>query len=473
MKSLTRTYLIKCLYIAIDVFFIWLAFYLACWMRRDLLPFTVTPADFFFQTSPIQYIFVLMLFSVVLLNNGRGLYQTRRELIESIEIWKVFRSVFEAGIWTIVAIYFFKVQIFPRSVILLSGALMVLFLSFWRMLKRAFVLYLVSRGYNNFNVILVGAGNVGIALAGEIGKRRTLGLNIVGYLDDQKPLGESFGDHRILGRISDLPVLTQKHFINMVFVTSHQDSPVFLHLLEQARDLRLALRVVPEGFELTTGEFGKYNIGFIPVLEYFNEGSSFRQPIKRIFDMAVSGILLVFLAPVLGVIALLIKRDSPGPVFYMSRRYGRQGREFLMCKFRSMVDNAEGLQNQLRQENEVDGPIFKIRGDPRVTRFGKILRKYSLDELPQLINVFKGEMSLVGPRPFPVEQIEKEDLRQLKRLSVRPGITGLWQIRGRSDISFARLIKWDIWYINNWSFWLDLNILLQTIPAVLKGKGAY
>lgn len=144
-----------------------------------------------------------------------------------------------------------------------------------------------------------------------------------------------------------------------------------------------------------------------------------------------------------------------------------------MYKFRTMGVNAHELQETLKAQNEVDGPIFKIKSDPRVTEFGKILRKYSLDELPQLINVLIGEMSLVGPRPFPIEQIEKEDLRQLKRLEVKPGITGLWQIRGRSDISFSRLIKWDIWYINNWSFWLDINILLQTIPVVVKGKGAY
>jgi lipopolysaccharide/colanic/teichoic acid biosynthesis glycosyltransferase len=127
----------------------------------------------------------------------------------------------------------------------------------------------------------------------------------------------------------------------------------------------------------------------------------------------------------------------------------------------------------MKEKNEADGPIFKIRNDPRITRVGKFLRKYSLDELPQLFNVIKGDMSLVGPRPLPIEQIKREDHRQLMRLEVRPGITGLWQVRGRSDISFARLVRWDMLYINNWSFWLDLNILLQTIPVVLRGKGAY
>ena len=144
-----------------------------------------------------------------------------------------------------------------------------------------------------------------------------------------------------------------------------------------------------------------------------------------------------------------------------------------MLKFRSMVVDADRLLEKIKHQNEVDGPIFKMKKDPRITPFGAFLRRYSLDELPQLINVVNGDMSLVGPRPLPIHQVEKEDLRQLKRLDIRPGITGLWQIRGRSDISFQRLIRWDMWYINNWSFWLDFYILTQTLPVVLKGKGAY
>jgi len=243
--------------------------------------------------------------------------------------------------------------------------------------------------------------------------------------------------------------------------------------LEQARDLGISIRVVPQGYDLTPGEFSKYNIGFIPILEYFDAEIFRKQAGKRLFDFVITLIATIVLLPVFILIMFLIILDNPGPVFYISRRYGRGGRIFNMYKFRSMAIDADVILNQLKDKNEVDGPIFKIKNDPRVTKFGKFLRRYSLDELPQLFNVLKGEMSLVGPRPFPIEQIEKEDLRQLKRLEVRPGMTGLWQIRGRSDISFSRLLKWDVWYINNWSFWLDWNILLQTVPVVVKGKGAY
>ncbi len=473
MKPSVRIYLIKLLYVCIDVFFVMLAIYLACRLRQGTLPFEINARNFFNIQGPIQYVFVLLLFMIVLLNHIHGLYQTRRELAEGIEIWKVFRCVFDSVIVAVLAIYFFKIESFPRTVLLLSGLFIVIFLSFWRILKRVFVLFLVSKGYNNFNVLIIGAGKVASALAEEIEKRKALGLNIVGYLDDSKVVSEICRGYPVLGKISDFPIIAQQKFINMIFITVHHDSRVFLQLLEQARELRLSVRVIPEGFELTTGEFGKYNIGFIPVLEYFSECIEFSRPLKRVFYVFASLFLLLLLLPLMGVIAILIKRDSQGPVFYLSRRYGRLGQEFWMYKFRSMVSDAEQLQSHLESQNEADGPIFKIRCDPRVTAVGKILRKFSLDEIPQLINVLFGQMSLVGPRPFPVEQIQKEDLRQLKRLAVRPGITGLWQIRGRSDIGFSRLIKWDIWYINNWSFGLDMNILLQTIPVVLKAKGAY
>ena len=243
--------------------------------------------------------------------------------------------------------------------------------------------------------------------------------------------------------------------------------------MEDAKESSVAVRAVPQGFEFMAQDCARYNIGIIPILEYSDIHVSKRQKVKRVFDFILSLGLLLCLSPVFIAIIILIKRDSPGPVFYYSKRYGRHGQMFNMYKFRSMVANADDLLAKLKDKNEVDGPIFKIKKDPRVTKVGAFLRKYSLDELPQIINVIKGDMSLVGPRPFPIEQVEQEDYRQLKRLNIRPGITGLWQIRGRSDISFDKLLRWDIWYINNWSFSLDLYILVQTIPVVLKGKGAY
>jgi exopolysaccharide biosynthesis polyprenyl glycosylphosphotransferase len=373
----------------------------------------------------------------------------------------------------VIAMFAVKLSDFPRSVLILGTVLAFFCLSFWRILKRLFVEYLVTKGYNNYNVLIIGAGKVGRALLQEIHKKPTLGMNVVGFLDDFKVNEPGKADIKIFGKINDFVSVARQEFINKIFITCHHDGELFLKLLEQARELGIAVRVVPHGFELMSGEFSKFNIGYIPVLEYCDAQHCHKQVGKRLFDFVTAFILAVLVAPVFLVIGIIIKLDSPGPIFYLSKRYGRGGRIFRMLKFRSMHTNADAMTKQILDKNEVDGPIFKIRKDPRITKVGRILRKYSMDELPQIFNVLQGNMSLVGPRPLPISQIQKEDLRQLQRLEVRPGITGLWQTRGRSDLSFVRLVKWDVWYINNWSFWLDLNILFKTIPVVIKGKGAY
>jgi exopolysaccharide biosynthesis polyprenyl glycosylphosphotransferase len=470
----SQQFIVKILYIFIDVVCLYSAIYLSCLIRKKLVDFPLSFPYFLVDASnPFRFIFSFWILTTVLFLNFNNLYQTRREVPERIEIWLVIKSVFFSSLVTIAAIYASKVYGFPRTVFMNTTLAMMILLSLWRVLKREFVEYLVSRGYNNFNALIVGAGKVGMALAQEIKKRPGLGIKVVGFLDDAKTADPGQPEIKILGKISNFPEIVRREFVNKIFITIHHDSNVFLRLLEQAREMGVAVRVIPHGFDLTTGEFFKYNIGFIPILEYAEEQDFRRHFGKRFFDFMISLLSFVILLPLLVAIGLILKIDSRGPILYKSKRYGCNGRMFNMYKFRSMTKDADKMIDQLRHQNEVDGPIFKIRGDPRITRVGAFLRRYSLDELPQLINVLRGDMSLVGPRPLPVDQIHKEDLRQLKRLEVRPGITGLWQIRGRSDISFARLVKWDIWYINNWSFWLDLNILFQTIPVVWKGKGAY
>lgn len=474
MIRIGRYLIIKSFYIIIDIVLLILSLFAACWIREGTLSFDVTLHSIFFDPlNPFRFLFLFWMSVIILANNAHGLYQTKREIIEPVEVWEVLKSVFLASLMIIVVMFVVKISSFPRSILFLATTMAFVSLSLWRILKRLLVEYLVIRGYNNFNVLIIGAGKVGQALAQEINKKPTLGLNIVGYLDDFKQNSGKEGDPKIVGKIPEFSKIARREFINKIFVAGPCDSQVFLKLLEQAKNMGIAIRVVPQGFELMSGEFAKYNIGFIPILEYC-DGQTYRhQAGKRIFDFIASICLTVCALPFLLVIAALVKWDSPGPVLYRSKRYGRGGRKFYMYKFRSMRSDADQVLEQMKDKNEVDGPIFKIKDDPRITRVGRILRKYSLDELPQFFNVVKGDMSLVGPRPLPISQIQKEDLRQLRRLEVRPGITGLWQIRGRSDISFARLVKWDIWYINNWSFWLDLNILFQTVPVVFKGRGAY
>ncbi len=195
--------------------------------------------------------------------------------------------------------------------------------------------------------------------------------------------------------------------------------------------------------------------------------------VKRLLDMTLGLAALILLSPVFALIALLIVVNSPGPVIFRQRRVGRGGRAFAMYKFRSMQHDAEQHLHRLLPLNEADGPVFKLRQDPRVTRMGRFLRSWSLDELPQFFNVLRGEMSLVGPRPPLPQEVAQYGPRELRRLQVKPGMTCLWQILGRSDVSFDEWITLDLEYISNWSIWLDLSILLHTIPAVLSRRGAY
>ena len=474
MIRIGRQFIIQFIYICLDLLCMVLCIYVASLFRGSTLPFEITLYNLFFNPlNAYRFIFLFWIFVTILLNKSYGLYQTKREIFETVEIWRVVKSVFMSTLITIVSFYVAKIPDFPRSILVLVAVSMIALFSLWRILKRVFVDYLVSQGYNNFNVLIVGAGKVGHTLVQEIRKKPALGLNVVGYLDDFKKNASHDPGLPVLGKISDFPKVARKEFINKIFIACHQDNQAFLQLLEQAKELGVAVRVVPQGFEFMTGEYCKYNIGIIPILEYCEGETVHKQIGKRLFDFITVLFLMILTLPLFLILAIMIKIDSSGPVLYLSRRYGRGGRIFNMYKFRSMCQDADKVLEQCRHQNEADGPIFKIKNDPRITEIGKFLRKHSLDELPQLFNVLKGDMSLVGPRPLPIDQIEKEDLRQLKRLEVKPGITGLWQIRGRSDISFARLVKWDTWYINNWSFWLDINILLQTIPVVLRGRGAY
>lgn len=469
-----RVFLIKAAYVIIDMTCVGSSIYFACLIRSSTLPFSVTFQNIFLNPSnSFRVVFLLWVFIIVLLNNANDLYQTKREIFETVEIGKVIKTVILSALIIIVSIYVGKIQDFPRTVLFLVTVFMSISFSLWRILKRKFVEYLVSQGYNNYTTLIIGAGKVAQTLTQEIQKRPGLGIQIIGYLDDTSDdiiEGEQF---KILGKVSDFTKVARQEFVNKIFITKHYDEEIFLQLLEKATELGIAVRVIPHGFELISTDFFKYNIGYVPVLEYCDFKDCRKQTGKRVFDVFAALFLSVLLLPFWIIIAIKIKLDSEGPIFYLSRRYGRGGRKFNMLKYRSMVANADKIIEQYQEKNEADGPIFKIKNDPRITTFGKILRKYSLDELPQIFNVIKGDMSLVGPRPLPMHQVQREDLRQLQRLEVRPGMTGLWQIRGRSDISFTRLVKWDVWYINNWSLRLDFNILRQTIPVVLKGKGAY
>jgi exopolysaccharide biosynthesis polyprenyl glycosylphosphotransferase len=237
----------------------------------------------------------------------------------------------------------------------------------------------------------------------------------------------------------------------------------------------IIVRVSSEMFNLRIAKSQVDEIDGVPIVTIRSgPEESWQLGLKMLIDIIGSAALLIVLLPLFAVVALLIRLDSPGPAFFLQERVGLNKRRFRLIKFRTMCDGANHQQQLLEHLNEADGPVFKIRNDPRITRLGSFLRRYSIDELPQLFNVLKQDMSLVGPRPLPVRDVERiEKQGHKRRFSVKPGITCLWQINGRSDINFDHWARLDLEYIDSWSLGLDIRILLKTIPAVVKGSGAY
>lgn len=420
-----------------------------------------------------SFIFSLWAMLTIIFLRRRGLYFTDRSLSMPREMCRVCTGVLYASILVGTAVFFAKYKFFSRQIFLVSFFLLCIFLSGWRMVKRAIVRKLISGGFHNVNILIVGAGNIGRIILEEIKRNPYWGFNVTGFLDDSKD--GAIDDIPVLGKLNKFDEVAKKHFIDEVIVTVPSAKEGVSKLINQMRKMHLGLKIVPEDFKESLPALDIVYLGITPLLTYKERK---RHPaefaFKRLFDFSVSLILLTLLSPLFLIISTLIKLSSPGSVFYIQKRSGFKGKVFNFYKFRSMVKEAEELKATLADKNESKGDvIFKIKRDPRITATGRFLRKLSLDELSQLINVLKGDMSLVGPRPFPVEESQKLEYNHMERLTVRPGITGLAQIRGRSDLSFYRWVKWDLWYINNWSFWLDLKILWRTMPVVLKGKGAY
>lgn len=454
-------------YLLVDIVLISLSFYLPYQINHSLVP----PSLLGFRSYFL--VFVFWGISVILLLNNFSLYSTDRFLSVAKEWWLVVRCVLSSAILTSVFIFVLKIDVFSRLIFIEITLLLLISLSLWRAIKRTTIRYLILRGHFNWNVLIVGAGKMGAMLAEEIQNNAYSGLRIIGFLDDAVEINQVNG-FKILGKIKDLEEVVKSHFVDQIFVTIPSERKVASDVIVKGIRLSKTVRIVAENFDLPYKQLTFGYIGFIPLITYFEKGLyETEELLKRSLDIIVCGLSLILLFPLFVIIAFLIKIDSRGPIFYISPRCGKKGKVFNFYKFRSMVDNADKYKDALRTKSQSKGPIFKIRDDPRTTIIGRILRKYSLDELPQLFNVLIGDMSLVGPRPFPVDESEKIENKYILRLNIRPGITGLAQVRGRSDLPYSHWVRWDVWYVNNWSLGLDLKILWWTIPAVLKAKGAY
>ena len=369
-------------------------------------------------------------------------------------------------------IYLSRGEQLSRIAIILSVLLTGAILCARRALWRSMVYTRFREGIDTRNVLIVGAGRVAHALRNHLESMRHLGFRFRGFVSLTGQEAES-GDADIIGDVTNCLSLARALFVDEIFFSVPADKKMVINLVKEAREMGIDVRVVPDLYDGLAWNAPVEYVGQFPTIPlHRREFPAGAFMMKRVLDLSLSSIGLLLLSPLLIVTAAAIKLNSKGPVFYKARRVGRKGRNFNCMKFRTMVVNADELKEDLAHLNERDGIMFKMSNDPRVTRVGGFLRKYSLDEIPQFFNVLRGDMSLVGPRPPIASEVERYDLSHLRRLDVLPGITGLWQVEARQDPSFDSYISLDTAYVDNWNLWLDLKILVRTVSVVLGGTGA-
>jgi exopolysaccharide biosynthesis polyprenyl glycosylphosphotransferase len=349
-----------------------------------------------------------------------------------------------------------------------------------RLLLRLTLLSARRSGYNYRFLLIVGVNERACEIAHKLNRKRELGYKIVGFVAESATTLQQWKTRndeswKILGVLRDLRSILTEERVDEIMVCLPADARFsdISMIVQHARDLGIVVRLMPnfaDGNLLRNMYIEEFDDEYVVTL--FREQLLMQLLLKRLLDATVSLVVLIALFPLMVVVAILIKLTSPGPVFFSQKRVGMNQRQFKLYKFRSMVADAEERKHELQHLNERDGPAFKIQNDPRTTRIGQFIRKTSIDELPQLFNVLSGEMSLVGPRPPLPEEVKRYEWLFRKRLSVKPGVTCIWQISGRNNVTFDRWMKMDHEYIENWSLWLDLKILLKTIPAVLFSRGA-
>ncbi len=405
---------------------------------------------------------------IILLGHSDGLYRADLIRVPRRERIIVGKAVAWATVLVGAAIHQLETQVISIGTLTAGALLNYLAMLGWRDWQRRTATRAIEAGRGLRNVLIVGSGKLGRRVAAFLEREHVDGRVVVGFLDENEPIA---GEVR--GRVEDLAQVARSEFVDEIILTTPHQPELVRRVIHEARCNRLDVRVVLECFGCEPESLVLENFGNLALLKLHEEPvPRLGFFLKRTLDVVFSAAGLVVAAPLLALIALVIKLDSSGSVFYRAPRVGRKGRNFICHKFRTMVMDADKWKEHLRRCNEREGPFFKIKNDPRITRVGRFLRRYSLDELPQLWNVLRGEMSLVGPRPHPLDDFECYRLEHLRRLDVTPGITGLWQVTARRDPSFQRNMALDLQYIEHWNLWMDLRILCKTISVVLQGSGA-
>ena len=425
-------------------------------------PYTIDIPAWFYIIMPVLWLTIFLLNSVY---DPKRLYKAVDEF-QNVTIAIGIASLVMAGL------LFLVFRELSRWLFLSFLIIDLALLLGWRILSR-FIFRLGRLPAQEHTVLIIGAGRVGRRVGQMIQKYHWMGLNLVGYLDDDPRKQE--GDLPVLGCLEEArQIIDQRKIEDVVIALPQKAYGQINKLALTLHDMPVHVRVVPDYFSLALYRATVDDFGGLPMINLRDPAlNDVQRLVKRVFDLILGGILLLLVAPFLLLIALLVKLDSSGPIILRQQRVGENGRLFAMYKFRSMVNGAENLQAQVNRVNEKGQLIHKKANDPRVTHIGRFLRRTSLDELPQLLNVLKGDMSLVGPRPELPWLLDQYQPWQHKRLAVPQGMTGWWQINSRAEKLMHLYTEDDIYYIQNYSLWLDIYILLKTPWVVVRGKGAY
>jgi exopolysaccharide biosynthesis polyprenyl glycosylphosphotransferase len=439
----------------------------------DIFRLDVIPNIAFYQSMVMILIPIwLIIFALM------GLYN-RQHLLGGTQEYSLVFNATTAGMIILMAAGFLEPSfIFARGWLVLAWAFAVFFTIFGRFVIRRIIYLLRKQGFFVSLAVIVGANNEGISLAEQLMRWNTSGLHIVGFVDKKLPAGTTVhGNLKVLGPVEKIrEIINQFHIEEMILASSaisSRDSMVDL-FMQYGVNSGVNVRMSSGLYEIMTTGLTVKEFAYVPLVGInpvrLRGGD---QMLKSILDYSIAIPVLIALTPIFLIISLAIKLDSKGPILHKRQVMGVNGKKFFAYKFRTMHVNGDAILEQYPELKKELAENHKLKHDPRITKVGGFLRKWSLDELPQLLNVMRREMSVVGPRMISPEETEKYTKWELNLLTVRPGITGLWQVNGRSDVSYDERVRLDMYYIRNWSIWFDIQLLIQTIPAVLKRRGAY
>lgn len=446
------------------------AYYLRDTFLKRFLPGGLYPLhEYYWLLAVIVPVWSLLLYKL-------NAYSSHRTTPVLVELWAVSRAVMLGGTALAAVAFSLRSYYISRALIVAFIAVNLLAIAAERTVIRLLSWFFRRRGYNSRNVLIVGTGRQASDMAKRIEKYRHWGFRIMGVVREN---GEPYpvhtmDGHPIIGSLSDLEAVVSLGAVDEVIFAGSGRIEDYEDVFLMLEDNGINSRVVANMFPHVIAKLQLEELESVPLLTFTTVPTNTYALLgKRFFDVCAAVLLLILTSPVMLLTAALIKLTSPGPVLFRQKRSGLYGRTFTLYKFRSMYRDAEKKKKELEALNEMDGPVFKIRNDPRITTWGRFIRKASIDELPQVWNVLRGDMSIVGPRPPLPDEVARYDRWQRRRLSMRPGLTCLWQISGRNRVrKFDDWVKMDLQYIDAWSLGLDMKIFLKTIPAVLFRKGA-